>query len=82
MDNWYLQEYKQKTYLHDKSLSFRPFSCNTGDHDHCELCWARFSKHDDDLHSGFYEELSKSWICEECYRAASNLFGWTVIGTD
>ena len=79
MDNhWYLKEYNQKTYLHSKVLSFRAFSSENGTHDHCELCWARFSMNPDDLQSGFYEPLSKSWICADCFNELSILFGWTI----
>lgn len=76
--DWYLSEYKRKAYLHHQVLSFRPFPCAEGTHDHCELCWARFSKAPEDLHCGYYERHSKSWICEDCFREAASLFGWTL----
>ena len=55
------------------------YSKEKGEHDHCELCWARFSNYSEDLHSGYYEKESKSWICPECYEAAATLFSWTVV---
>lgn len=75
---WYLLEYERKTYLHNKVLSPRVFPCLDEMHDHCELCWARFSKHLDDLQNGYFEPTSKSWICPECYINYASLFGWTV----
>ena len=74
--DWYLDEYKKKVYLHNKKLSFRMFLASTGAHDHCELCWARFSSHPNDLQNGYYEDDTKSWICPECYNELSSLFGW------
>lgn len=75
---WFFSEHKDKPYLHNKVLSFKPFLGSKGTHDHCELCWARFSTHPVDLHSGYYEPLSKSWICSDCYNECAYLFGWTV----
>lgn len=75
---WYLHEYEDKTYLHKKVLSFKSFPGAEGTHDHCELCWARFSKYPGDLQSGYYEPVSKSWICSDCYNELAPLFGWTV----
>lgn len=75
---WYLVEYEEKTYLHNKRLAFLDFPCMPNFHDHCELCWARFSNLPDDLHNGYYESTSKSWICPSCFSELSPLFGWTV----
>jgi len=75
---WYLYAYMHKEYLHNKVLLFRPFTCDEGDHDHCEVCWARFSRHPSDLQGGYYEPLSDSWICPDCYNELSSKFGWSV----
>ena len=77
-NDWFLLEYEKKTYLHNKALSFRLFPCDSGTHGHCELCWARFSEYSSDLHSGYYEQHSKSWICVDCYKELAQLFGWTI----
>lgn len=74
---WYLSVYSDKPYLHNKVLSLCTYPCTEGMHDHCELCWARFSKAPDDLHSGYFEPHSKSWICADCYNELAHLFGWT-----
>ena len=47
------------------------------EHGHCEVCWARFGQHSEDLHYGYYEVDSKSWICKECYDNFRELFKWT-----
>ena len=78
-NNWYLAEYKNKIYLHNKLLSLKAFNTINQNHDHCELCWARFSNHSNDLQNGYYEPLSRSWICPDCYNELATLFGWTVI---
>lgn len=77
-NEWYLQEYKNKDYLRDRILMSRLFDDTNGQHNHCELCWARFSNHPTDLHSGYYEEKSKSWICADCYNEAAEIFGWKI----
>lgn len=77
-EEWYIWHYNNKEYLHNKVLSFREFSESDGDHDHCELCWDRFSNYPDDLHNGYYEPLSGSWICEDCYNHLATLFAWSV----
>lgn len=76
-NNWYLREYEEKTYLHKKKLIVKPFLGPKGAHDHCELCWARFSNNPGDLQNGYYEPISKSWICADCYNELESLFEWT-----
>jgi len=76
---WYILEYEEKDYLHGKKLELKGFTPDhSGDHRHCELCWARISYLKEDSNSGYYEIFSKSWICEDCYNNFKDLFGWTV----
>ena len=75
-DTWQLEEYEEKGYLHDKVLLPKEYLGKLPDHEHCELCWARFSESEDDLHSGYYEDESESWICPKCYSELKSLFGW------
>lgn len=75
---WYLEEYEKKTYLHNKELTIFEYPHEEGTHDHCELCWARFSIYPCDLQNGYYEPSSKSLICPKCYNSFSSLFGWRV----
>lgn len=74
---WYLLEYENKTYLHNKVLIPKRYSDGFGGHAQCELCWARFSGSKDDLKNGYYEPASRSWICPECYSDFASLFGWS-----
>ena len=74
---WYIIEYKHKTYLHNKELCLKEFACDLSDHDHCELCWARFSMNEGDLHSGYYDSDTNSWICKTCYSDFKDLFNWS-----
>lgn len=75
---WYIIEYEQKEYLRDKRLQLREFVCNSDQHEHCEICWARFGMHPEDLHFGYYESHSKSWICNTCYNDFKDLFKWVI----
>lgn len=74
---WFILEYERKPYLHNKLLTFLDFPCRPNQHDHCELCWARFSQHPADQHAGYFEPDDKIWICADCYEKYSNLFGWS-----
>lgn len=82
-EKWYMRDYREKTYLHNKTMEYMEFCANsdehhvnTGDHAHCELCWNRFSNYPDDIHSGYYERDSGCWICEDCFKEMHLLFGW------
>lgn len=75
---WYEIEYENKPYLHNKVLIFQKFDSRWGSHRHCELCWERFSQVEGDLHEGYYEENSESWICPKCKTQYINLFGWKI----
>ena len=74
---WYVIAYEDKEYLHSKKLEFREFDHAIPDHRHCEVCWATISQCSEDLHFGYYENDSRSWICEDCYDNFRELFKWT-----
>ena len=73
---WYIEEYEEKDYLHDRKLQHREYLDKLPNHEHCELCWNRFSEYEEDLQSGYYEIESKSWICKNCYDNFKELFRW------
>lgn len=75
---WYIIEYEEKDYLHNKKLILRKFIDDGCDHEHCELCWNKFSNYSEDLHFGYFEPTSKSWICETCVNDFKELFRWTI----
>jgi len=80
---WYIIAYDDNDHLHHVTLLKRPYIPETkGDHDHCEVCWDRFSEYEGDQHEGYFEPIRKSWICSKCYREFKDLFGWTVPETD
>lgn len=74
---WYIEEYKDKDYLHGRRLQLKDFTSSNGQYRHCELCWSRFSNIPDDLCNGYYEKNSKSWICKTCYNDFKELFKWS-----
>ena len=75
---WYIVEYEEKTYLHNKTIQRKKNAFKSNQHEHCELCWARFSPHQNDLQFGYYEPDSQSWICDTCCNDFKNLFKWTI----
>ncbi len=82
---WYLyngknkkMEYQHKDYLHNAKLSLLKYDGDEKEHAHCEFCWNKFSMCPGDLQAGYYEPTSRSWICPECYREFSEMFGWVV----
>ena len=75
---WYIIEFEEKIYLHNKRIQLKRIEYESDQHEHCELCWARFSLHKDDLQFGYYESDSRSWICQTCCKDFKDLFKWTV----
>ena len=73
---WYIKQYEDKDFLHSKTLIFKSFDYGDTEHRHCEICWTRFSNYVGDEHSGYYEPLSKSWICQSCFNDFNALFDW------
>ena len=48
-------------------------------HDHCELCFAKFSEDAaESLHHGFHAEHEGRWVCEVCFDDFRERFAWTV----
>ena len=75
---WYILEFEEKEYLHNRKLFKKDIDFEKGDHRHCEICWDRLSCSKSDLNCGYYEEKSQSWICEECFNNFKSLFKWSV----
>lgn len=84
-ENWFDWVVRTKEQMHGyllgAALSPRRFEATSTDHYHCEICWAKFSAEPEDLHFGFYEEKSNSWICESCFHDFKAHFDWTVVET-
>ena len=49
------------------------------DHEHCEFCGIKFSKHEGDLQEGYSTLDQNYWICEKCYYDFRDMFNWTVV---
>lgn len=75
---WYMEEYEEKTYLHNKHLDLCEFLLELPEHEHCELCWHCISRAECDDLFGYYEKESKSWICQNCVKKFKDLFHWTI----
>lgn len=76
-DDWRIMG--QEGYLMKKSvryIKYVPYGVQT--HRHCEFCFNKFSDRSDDLHKGYYEPTTNSWICEDCFQDFKDMFQWTV----
>ena len=76
-EKWYEWAYRTKDYLHDIPLVWREFPADSTDHVHCEVCWAKISRFPEDMHDGYYDAASGSWICRDCFAELKELFHWT-----
>jgi len=76
MNDWRLSG--NHDYLKGKSfkrVSFPFYSMS--DHEHCELCWGKFSNFQEDLHVGYCHIERNQWICETCFEDFKSMFDWT-----
>lgn len=81
-DDWRKQG--QDRYLKGVNIVFRDYYPyrQDWDHDHCEFCGAKFSKHKGDLNKGFSTMDSYHWICLQCYNDFKDEFKWVVEKSD
>ena len=72
-------ELRKKEYLIGKSFRYAKFEARfPNDHTFCVFCWARISAWEEDLHDGYFEEDSKSWVCDICIEEFEKTFEWVV----
>jgi hypothetical protein len=50
------------------------------DHDHCAICWAKFSKLGlpDGLRIGWCTADGREWVCQQCVDDFKSRFQWTL----
>ncbi len=71
------EELRKKAYLKGKTLVFARFEPKfPDDHTFCVFCWARISGWEEDLHDGYLEEESQSWVCDICIEEFEKPFEW------
>ena len=75
-EKWYDWAYNTKSYLHGITLQYKSFPEIRNDHVHCEMCWDRISNLQGDLHGGYYDKESNSWICKDCFTELKGAFHW------
>ena len=70
----------QESFLMGVTMVHQPWkpSDPQNDHDHCEFCWARFSRYAADLHVGYSTEDRCRWVCEQCFHDFQRKFSWRV----
>jgi hypothetical protein len=76
----------QERYLQGVALQRASYSPRRPDweHDHCEFCGAKFGDRDlaGALTEGFATADRYRWVCETCFRAFRERFGWSLIEAD
>ena len=77
LGEWIQWGKRAKEYLYDVDLIHKEFPAHT-EHDHCELCWARFGDYPNDLKTGYYDRTNDCWICEDCYGIFKDVFNWSL----
>lgn len=66
-------------YLCGIDLAFKQFiPAADKDHEHCNLCSAKFSAAEIDLHYGYTAKDNTIWICQECYDYYKDWYKWNV----
>ena len=75
---WYDWASRTKPYLHHRILYRRRFPAASGDHAHCEVCWARIGNGEGDSSTGYYEPDTFNWICRVCAQELRTVFDWTL----
>lgn len=72
----------QEKYLKGVTLYREKYTqySETGNHDHCEFCWAEFCLENclNSPHGGWTTEDNYCWICEQCFEDLKELFAWKV----
>jgi hypothetical protein len=78
-DDWRRQG--QEKYLKGVPIKRGPWRMlkPSWDHDHCEFCYVTFSPYDGDLKSGYSTLDEYRWICEACFEAFRDEFGWSLV---
>lgn len=68
----------QEGYLKDKKLQHMKFNramC-TEDNDQCDFCYSLLDGDNQDASYAYFEPITKSWICERCYKDFKDHFNW------
>ena len=77
-DDWRRQG--QERFLKGRRWTLRGYRPNREgwDHDHCELCGAKFSLAEGDLHQGYVTTDYYHWVCESCFADFRDEMEWVV----
>ena len=80
MEDWRLKNGGE--YLKGLSWSWKAYKAyrDNWDHDHCELCMAKFTEGSEnnanDLAEGYSANNNYRWICEGCFNDFKDLYRW------
>lgn len=68
----------QDSFLTGKRLIYKRFTATPdSDHEHCNLCGAKFSERGvRDLSHGYATPDDIAWICSECFMYYHDRYGW------
>ncbi len=68
-----------KAYLRKKEVIWKQFDPSfPTDHAFCVFCWSQISCMEEDIHNGYFEPISESWICNSCFSEYQDFFAWVV----
>lgn len=71
---------KYQEFLVGRRLIFCKFTPDgESEHEHCNMCGAKFSINPGDLHIGYRTDDSIGWVCPECYDYYKDEYDWTVM---
>ncbi len=78
--DWYSTDFHAETempWLYRATLIKKAYhGTEANDHDHCELCWAKFAAYPDCLHEGYCTLDERFWVCEDCFSHFRDQFEW------
>ncbi len=69
----------QADILMGKELTYKKFiATKDSDHEHCNLCGAKFSESENDLKAGYVTEDERGWVCQECLEYYGATYHWNI----
>lgn len=74
----------QEAYLQNAVLIKAEYTAwsDKWEHDHCEFCWAKFSRNDGDLREGYCTKDRYRWICPACFEDFKAQFHFIIEETE
>lgn len=69
--------YKYQGFLVGAKLTYRQFiPTKAKDHEHCNMCGAKFSDNVNDLRFGYATDDDTGWVCPACFAYYKDEYEW------